>query len=359
MREWERWSSAFSAKNSSSVVGGLLHGDALARQGKWDEALGVLNKPLGNDPQHVLCLNLIGVVHAMRGDVGQAAANFDDAVLKMKDRKPIADVYANIGALKILKKDGAKSAIAAFTEAMKISPGFALALHGRGCLQLIFNKIKEAEEDLRQAEANAPCAGGLFSENLLSIAAYLGGQTKDELYAMLTNPGTTFDASVTQISAAWEAYKKNPNQWNYNRFAEQFGRLGATEQKGFFNNTVKADLSKNSSLRSSYETNLNSYHSWNVKGHAIFWTNMVQRTLTFIASFTGIPIAKAGAATVAVEMESPKRWTTHNADSAKQQVSFYENSFKKSVGGVDSRLRFDDGQWPFNGNFGFVYSRGF
>ena len=354
LNKWEEWTKIFSANNSDKAIAYYFKGDALARQKKWNEALEIFNEGVGINSKHVLLLNARGIVHAAKEKFSNAIVDFDEAIKQSKEQ--LADTYANIGCLRIQKKDGAKGALNAFNEALKISPDFALALHGRGCVKLVLNKLQEAEEDFKNAEKNGICANKIIAGNMINITAYLGGKTKEELYTMLSTPGTTFDASFKEVGKLWDNYKNNQTQFNYNKFAENFGGLGTTNQKQFFNSYVKNDLKSNDIFRSTFGNNLNTYYDWNVRGKADSWSKTIQGSLTGIGVLSTEPLTKAGAMTGALAMENVHAWTKHNADSAKIQVDLFKNNFgKQSIGGVEAKITFDDGKWPFDPSYGLQY----
>jgi len=183
--EWQKWSQDFATTHPESPIAYYFKGDSAARVEWWDQAISDFNMALDVDPNHTLVLNARGVVYALTGKLGEAREDFDKAI--QTSVFPLADVYANLGARFIQMKDGAEGAIRAFNEAIRISSDFALALHGRGNVEVILYRTKQAEEDFKKANLYGRCAKKLFRENGLNLASYIYGKKKDELLAMAPN----------------------------------------------------------------------------------------------------------------------------------------------------------------------------
>ncbi|MBI3247086.1 MAG: tetratricopeptide repeat protein [Deltaproteobacteria bacterium] len=75
----QAWATSLAAENPRNAVPLMLQGDALARVGKYDEALPLLDKAVNLDPQSSLAYNTRGVVRALANKRQEAMADFTEA----------------------------------------------------------------------------------------------------------------------------------------------------------------------------------------------------------------------------------------------------------------------------------------
>jgi hypothetical protein len=152
----------------SNAVALMLHGDALARAGKYDEALAALNKAESAGGQAAaLTLNLRGAVHALAGRHDAALGDLGRAV----ELSPgLADAWANRGLVRSMlgKTD---DALGDFDRALEIAPLHPAARNARAALLASMGKLAEAEADLRIAAQSGllpALPGNVTSLKLLS-----------------------------------------------------------------------------------------------------------------------------------------------------------------------------------------------
>jgi len=218
-QQWLQWADAFAQKNSQKPAAHYFRGDARARCGNLTDAQTSFTQGLQINPDHPLLLNGRGVVLALNKKWTEAKSDLTKAGGNPK--MPLADVYVNLGGMFIHRKDGAKGAVRAFDQALKISPEYCLALLGRGCVELVLNQMSEAEKDLKKAQELAGCAKPLVDDTALDIFERMTGMKKSDLLAMSqgNKAGTVFDVKFEDAKRSYDSWKQNPgNQKLYNDF---------------------------------------------------------------------------------------------------------------------------------------------
>lgn len=319
---WLDWTRGFAAKHPRAAIASCLKGDALGRLGHWDEAIACFTLAIDQAPdkEHALAFNARGVAYASRNEFRKARADFDLALAS--SAHALADAYANIGALCLQRKDGASGGLTAFDAALQLSPCFALALHGRGCVKTILSEFESAARDLEAARQHAGClaARELLIANGLRYQAYWRGMTGQQLLASLSageEAGTTFDArvaaAVSKAEAAWSDYTSRAGriggQGAFNNYFEAYGQLqrispGAAEN--FFRGTVQPDILSNPRIAHGHDDGLNAIARTNALGGGGELTDMAlspspnhqvhfEYATGFIDAFEEVPFVAAPA----------------------------------------------------------------
>jgi tetratricopeptide (TPR) repeat protein len=165
LKKWKEWAQKFTKQNPKSPIAHYFKGDAFARLEQWDSALVAFDKGLKLDSTHVLLLNAKGVTHAAKGEWDTAYVYLAKAATADTS---FADAYANLGALRIQMKTAAKGAYEWFSQAVRISPDFALAVNGRGCAQYARGYWDSAQVDFEEAGEKADCLS-LTNLNLFGL----------------------------------------------------------------------------------------------------------------------------------------------------------------------------------------------
>ncbi len=270
LTSWRAWAGSFVAQNPSSPIAHYFAGDAKARQHKWDEAMGFFNRGLELKPGDALLLSARGAAYANQGKTAAARVDFDAAT---RGSPPLADAYANIGALRMQQKNGASGAMAAFTSALDLSPEFALALYGRGCVSLVLDSIDKAKRDMDAAASKTLCAAGraLLDANKLRVVAHVYGLKPEEVASALADTsrdaGTVFDAKVGRVDDLFDNYLGRQTQGNFNALAGVFGRLPKFEQEKFFNERMKPVMAS----MPDFQKHNDEVRSWNKPGGVASW----------------------------------------------------------------------------------------
>ena len=369
LKQWDSWTKSFVARNLQSAIAHYFRGDALARIKEWDSALETFNKALEFNLLHPMLLNARGVVYAAKDQLGLARLDFEDASKHPSLR--LADVYSNIGNLCIQRKDGAEGALKALNEAISISPTFALAVHARGCMNLVSDSLGKATEDFKNAEQNISCAtiALLVSQNWIRIAAYSEGMGEADLLTMLSDSsrkaGMYMEAKVGKIDDLWNRYKQNPTQWNYNHWYKNFANLNSIDRQSFLKNKVepaiKGDNIKNQFSQhwaNSYKTNT----TWD-----LIWKNL-SRTFDIAGSASGIAAGttKNPWFLVGIPVGKSASWITQDYGEITKRRGSVASEMKsllrplqiKPAGGVDAswvKATWDEGDWPFLSYYGLLY----
>jgi len=247
-REWYQWSDSFAQNHPPNPVSHYFRGDAGARLGRLLDGQASFTQGLQINPDHPLLLNGRGVVLALNKKWTEAKSDLTKAGGNPK--MPLADAYVNLGGMFIHRKDGAKGAVRAFDQALKISPEYCLALLGRGCVELVLNQMSEAEKDLQKAQALAGCAKPLVDDTALDIFERMTGMNKSDLLAMSQGKkaGTVFDVRFEDAKKSYDSWKQNPgNQKLYNDFHTKSAYLPPNFQNEI-TKMMKNDAVKDSSL---------------------------------------------------------------------------------------------------------------
>jgi len=166
------WAEKLVAGNENSAIARYFLGDVQSRLHKYPEAIATFTKGLQLKEGHPLIHNARGVAYAHNGQLARARVDFAEAT--NNPHVHLADAYANLGAFRIQRKDGAEAALEALNAALRVSPDFALALHERGCVRVVLKQTEDASKDFARALENAGCAAGMLSDDLLNCLAFTG-----------------------------------------------------------------------------------------------------------------------------------------------------------------------------------------
>ena len=194
--EWAEWTKAFANRFPSSETAAYLRGDALARSADWTNAIAEYGRALALRPAFAMALNARGIARLKVGDE-DAIDDFEGACAARPD---FADAQASLGVLR-LRQGAVDSARACFTNALRLSQGFALAVNGEACS--VYSSAKPnclgpAFELFRKAAATpgvAPLACFNAEQVVLAECAALSNK------ASAATAGTTIAArdAITQM----------------------------------------------------------------------------------------------------------------------------------------------------------------
>jgi len=199
------WTTSVVGANPQSALAHYFNGDALARQQKWEESLKEFDAAVQIDPDLALAYNARGIVHAMRKEIRPARADFQKAAQVNGDK--LADAFSNAGYLWIQQMDGAKGALEEFQKALAVCPSFALAEHGKGCIERLLNNTDDANRDLTAAYDNSNILMEAFRRNDIRYAAYSAKSDPQQLLAEAGNPGMSIRARATTDQSLMNATK--------------------------------------------------------------------------------------------------------------------------------------------------------
>lgn len=202
LKKWEEWTQDFAEKNSKKAIAYYFKGDASARLKQWDSALMEFNKALEFDPNDALVLNARGTTYSAKGKRDDALLDLTKATTATDS---FADAHASLGAMAIQQKEGAKGALEDFNKALEISPDFAIALYGRGCVQLVLGEWEESRKDIENASEKTECLSELIGINVALILKRINADDDIQL-AKVTSKNPSFE-----IQRRLETMQKNRN----------------------------------------------------------------------------------------------------------------------------------------------------
>jgi tetratricopeptide (TPR) repeat protein len=187
LRQWAEWSARFLEQHPAHPIAYYFRGDAHGRLGEWDQATADLTEGCRFDPNHALLRNARGVVFAA---LGQANRAFEDFVIASEKPPHLADAFANLGAYAVQVKDGATGGIRDYDRAIALSPNFALAHFGRGCLRVAMSDCEAGQKDLDNCWTLAECSRPYFLTTLLQARGALADANGTEaVVADAADPG--------------------------------------------------------------------------------------------------------------------------------------------------------------------------
>jgi tetratricopeptide (TPR) repeat protein len=243
---YDAWAASFSALHPDRPIASYLKGDALARLGKWNQALVAFNDALKLSPHHSLSLNARGVLFARKGDFDNAGEDFRAAAAA---NPRLADPVANQGFRLLQMKAGAQSAASHFTNAIGISSNsFALAEFGKGCAFFALGDWGAAAKICSHSATNLDADSAETSRLILAMDAFVNDKATN-LSAIVAKGdsdediGTTLQRRFTDVAQA--------QQWNANldlrqNSADQMQRIQDLRQNSADQMQRIQDLRQNS-----------------------------------------------------------------------------------------------------------------
>jgi tetratricopeptide (TPR) repeat protein len=340
LQKCRQWAHGFLDRNGDSAIAYYFRGDVASRLHAFDQAIKLFTTGLAKHEGHVLTHNARGVALAHSDDPKQVRlARVDFAVATSDPSFPLADAHTNIGQFRIQRKDGAKGALRAFSEALRISPEFALALHGRGCVQMVLGEHEKASVDLKAAHENAGCAKAMLSGNLIEIEAFIGGMSKGELLKKLSSKelATSLETAYTDLNN----FFADPSQGSWNDVVGGMGTLNesdlmaamSTLKEGVIANSLVLDVAE--FAQATYDTNRDN-------------------TITdlFADSFSGLGVATVNGSWDTSDYDTLRDW---RADTMGSQIIDWANTKDDNVQGVLASCAgalCDNGEWPFGHIYG-------
>ncbi|MCS7306165.1 MAG: tetratricopeptide repeat protein, partial [Thermoguttaceae bacterium] len=388
---WLQWAQDFCRRHPDSPIAHYYHGDALARLGKYQEAIQALSTAIAKAPsqRHALAFNARGVAYATEKQFRKAREDFQSAI--DTSAQQLADAYANIGFLRIDTKEGPEAALKAFDQVLGnntsqpkkegLSPEYGLALEGRACIKLVLKQEESAHKDFELAFKYAHCAQTLVTWNRNRIIAYWQGMNESEFLAALQGgdqAGTTIDARILEAKKAWGEYVRNPTQWNYNRFNEKFGALSSDQQERFYTRVMQHTQITRPDFSQTFSSHRDTNANWNRPGGMARHVADLTQVGGIVAGVT-ITALQGGAAAPAVAgtggfwATKMRDWTQHNWATA-NCLKALENKYggigvhtgagaigmqsSSTPGGVDmsmAHVGIENGEWPFYAYYGLMF----
>lgn len=147
-----QFSKSLANEYPNSPIALMLKGDALARSGRYNDAIEILNKAVEREPKSALFLNVRGVVKSLSDRPEEAIIDFEKSV---KLDPHYSDPLVNIGLVRFVEYD-LMGALLYLNRAIDLSPNFALAYNVRGLIYSQLQAWNKSEEDFLQAKKLSP-----------------------------------------------------------------------------------------------------------------------------------------------------------------------------------------------------------
>ena len=185
-------------KNPENAVAQMLKGDALARNGKYSEALSALDEAVRLDPQSALIYNVRGVVRALADMPDEASGDFEKAI---ELNSKFADPLANLGILRLAEEDFIGT-LEYLNQAIELCPDFALAYNARGVLYNNLKTWEQSEADFSKAKELLPELA--FVSGNQRLLSWTIGQEQFKIARMAENQGD--GRGTTLLASTYERY---------------------------------------------------------------------------------------------------------------------------------------------------------
>ncbi len=223
-KRWLAWAEDFAVRHPDAPIVHYFHGDALARFGRWEEAIASLTRAIETLPDrpHALSSNARGVIRAYQTNFKLAIVDLDAAQGAAPE---FADAFVSLANVYVQKRNGAKGAYRNFHTAVSHSNDFALALAGRGAMRTALKSQgyrNAAKRDFEQALKNSACQRPLI-ETIIARAAL---QTQDDEYReelfAIAPQGSSFYKDLMRTEAS---FMKNPTAETAGAYANNLAQL--------------------------------------------------------------------------------------------------------------------------------------
>lgn len=382
--QYQDWAISFKNRNPDKAAAFYFEGDAFARLTNWARAEKAFNDALKIEPTSSLCQNARGVVYAQQDKILLAKTDFSEAA---KNRGiQLADSHANAGYLWIQRKEDAKKAQEEFIKALAISPQCALALHGKGCAELVSGSYESAADDLKKADEHGDSFVDVLFANEAHYAIYALGVKPGTLFADLKNPAMSlservdkadlFSSARTWFSLASQMDKANFIPFNQHvrdwasgvglsTMGKMYAQGGASEITDFknqnpqLNNVISVEASHWSSPGSAGSSRLN------IEAGKIIFNEMANALPSVSDPKTYLPTLASGLVHQDVKLAADYLSTgaelRHVSLPAIQGVYGSSSPVLDRVvpdhnaAGVFAGMRLQDGNWPFKPLYGLGY----
>jgi tetratricopeptide (TPR) repeat protein len=351
---WLAWTQDFHGRYPTNAVADYLLGDALARSGDVDGAIGTFTAGLKLDPANSLLLNARGTAYAIQGD--RQAARQDLVRVASADR-PLADAQVGAGSLVIDRKGGSSDARSWFDGALgNQQPDDALALYGRALTWVADGDWESANADLQAALASAPCIAPLMATQLTALQEYMEGgaqaaldqQDADSGFALARVIEPFLDSPTPQNAAALSSYLSSSPQ-----------------DVPVATSILRAQAAGHPLWASAASQQLNQINAYNVGLQPTYATLSAAPSVVSLPPYPLVNAASVNPATgpivYAASLQSPYAMQSMSTPLANTQlVSSLRDAVGTGItpGGFDASLheaRFDRGDWPAVTYYGLLY----
>ncbi len=195
------WAKQLADQNQTDAVARMLKGDALARSGKYEEALAALDEAIRLEPQSALLYNVRGVVRVLADKVDEAAGDFEKAIELAPN---FTDALTNIGILRLIEGDFI-GALEYLNKVIRLCPNFSLAINARGVVYSNLKAWESSEQDFRKAMDLDPTLW--FASGNLKLLAWIRGQEQFRWSRMTGQVGSR--RGTTLVASSYERYSIN------------------------------------------------------------------------------------------------------------------------------------------------------
>ncbi len=370
---WLQWTVQFAERHDAVPIAQYFHGDALARLGRWNEAIDCFTAAIQQAPgkQHALSLNARGVLSARRHQWNDAIRDF---VLATRIAPEFADAHSSFGFLWVEKRDGALGALDAFERAIENSPGAALPMYGRVAVRVVLGRYEETLHDIDLLILRKDHLGQLIRQRLIAAvrarqANSLAGAPVDDQ----AEAGSEVSRRVQTIQERFQRIQETgvfgtglTRNRDFNVAVTEAMKAGRDGQQAFLDG-MKALQQTNPHLAERAWQRLEAYSQ-----HTDWGKDVLQRAQGIQQHQRWQASAQLGLgdlASLGVRQEGGLRVDygrsfQGDVDRLTRNQQFYDAvlntpHFETNPGGFKTSLAhatFDTGAWPFDALFGLCYA---
>ena len=365
LEAWSGWTDKLAQRYPGEPAALYLRADALARRERFAESIAEYSKALERSPGNALALNGRGQVYAARSHWDHAIGDLEDAA---KANPRLADAFANRGWVFIARKSGASGAVDWFTRALGIAPDFAMARHGLGGAEIVLRRTEDGKKDFADPVTRHLCVAALAQDDIVGVAAYLHGMSRDELAASLRgdNPGMSTNKKFTEnLNTFLNRPSNDPNkQSDFAHLRDTYHNLPSGTQQ-FYGSMMSRMMDKNPRFREEMQIGARNSDLSLRAMDALNHTNdgaIHNLNNAFGNTKVGL-LGKLGGETIRIIGNGLLDQSLRESRSGLRELSNNIRQMNAPLtrpdpGGVKVNLdgaELDDGSWPFSPYYGLLY----
>jgi tetratricopeptide (TPR) repeat protein len=347
---WELWTSALERKASDLTSAHYLHGDALARLGRYDAAIAEFDRSLSIDSKSVLARNARGVAFVAAGRYKEAFVDFADVSLAVPE---FADAFINRGYLYVLQSGSAASQLKTFNQALAIRSDSTFALIGAGHAVSASGWLFAGVDEVDLALRSCPALDSLLLADRQTLLAWVKSRGERSVAGNAADPDTELKSELGKFYL----HPTERGVVSAYHAAQNAAARGDTHAMSEFHAAMNGYLNSPGDPRAKAEVSagLRDLKGQNQSRILALESQPDSRQMTTGLHATGVGlipgkgVVKAGVDRVITETKDLQAARTHQIEQAKSEQSFL-HSFHDDSGGAETfqlgQARMDLGDAP-------------